>query len=201
MIGFIRGTLVAKKAPSLLIDVRGVGYELEAPMSTFFRLPNLGDEVILYTHLQIREDAHHLFGFMTEAERSLFRNLIRISGVGAKLALGILSGLSVEEFRSCVKKQDAARLVRLPGIGRKTAERLLIEMRDRMNDGGSLPRAESGGGVQSGEAENSAEEEAISALVALGFKSQEAVSLVERLPTEGKSAEDLIRLALKAAVR
>lgn len=200
MIGFIRGTLVAKKAPSLLIDVRGVGYELEAPMSTFFRLPNLGDEVILYTHLQIREDAHHLFGFMTEAERSLFRNLIRVSGVGAKLALGILSGISVEEFRSCVKKQDAARLVRLPGIGRKTAERLLMEMRDRMNDIGSPPRTENGSGAQSGEAENSAEE-AISALVALGFKSQEAVSLVERLPTEGKSAEDLIRLALKAAVR
>ncbi|HWP01510.1 MAG TPA: Holliday junction branch migration protein RuvA [Methylococcus sp.] len=200
MIGFIRGTLVAKKAPSLLIDVRGVGYELEAPMSTFFRLPNLGDEVILYTHLQIREDAHHLFGFLTEAERSLFRNLIRVSGVGAKLALGILSGISVEEFRSCVKKQDAARLVRLPGIGRKTAERVLMEMRDRMSDTGSPPRTESGSGAQPGEAENSAEE-AISALVALGFKSQEAVSLVDRLPTEGKSAEDLIRLALKAAVR
>jgi Holliday junction DNA helicase RuvA len=200
MIGFIRGTLVAKKAPSLLIDVRGVGYELEAPMSTFFRLPNLGDEVILYTHLQIREDAHHLFGFMTEAERSLFRNLIRISGIGAKLALGILSGMSVEDFCRCVNRQDAARLVRLPGVGRKTAERLLMEMRDRMNDPGTPPRVESGAGVQLGEAENSVEE-AISALVALGFKPQEAVFLVEKLPAEGKSAEDLIRLALKAAVR
>jgi holliday junction DNA helicase RuvA len=139
VIGFLRGILVSKKAPALVLDVGGIGYELEAPMSTFFLLPETGASVTLHTHLQIREDAHNLYGFHTEAERSLFRHLIRVSGIGAKLALCILSGLSVEEFHHCVHSQDAARLVRLPGIGKKTAERLMIELRDRLPESSPSP--------------------------------------------------------------
>ena len=132
MIGFLRGRLAAKHPPVLLLDVGGVGYEIEAPMSTFYGLPAVGADVTLHTHLVVREDAHILFGFGTERERSLFRELIRISGVGPRIALGILSGASVDEFHRCVEAQDAASLTRIPGIGRKTAERLIIEMRDRL---------------------------------------------------------------------
>ena len=132
MIGFLRGRLAAKHPPVLLLDVGGVGYEVEAPMSTFYGLPAVGADVMLHTHLVVREDAHILFGFGTERERSLFRELIRISGVGPRIALGILSGASVDEFHRCVEAQDAASLTRIPGIGRKTAERLIIEMRDRL---------------------------------------------------------------------
>ena len=121
MIGFLRGVLVAKKAPSLLLDVHGVGYEIDAPMSTFFKLPNVGEEVSLHTHLAVREDAHTLYGFLTEPERALFRSLIKVSGVGAKLALGVLSGLSVDEFHRCIQSGNSAVLVKLPGIGKKTA--------------------------------------------------------------------------------
>lgn len=201
MIGFIRGVLVAKRAPSLLIDVQGLGYEVDAPMSTFYGLPEIGAEVRLYTHLQIREDAHSLFGFGTEAERGLFRSLIRVSGIGAKLALAILSGISVEDFRACVERQDSARLVRLPGIGKKTAERLIIELRDRLDIGvPSLAPASFAGGVAPLPAADPADE-AVSALIALGFKPQEANTLVAKQPVEGRSAEDLIRLALQSAVR
>ncbi|MEW6039465.1 MAG: Holliday junction branch migration protein RuvA [Pseudomonadota bacterium] len=201
MIGFIRGVLVAKRAPSLLVDVQGVGYELDAPMSTFYDLPEIGAEVRLYTHLQIREDAHSLFGFGTEAERSLFRSLIRVSGIGAKLALAILSGISVDDFRVCVERQDSARLVRLPGIGKKTAERLIIELRDRLDLGApSLAPAGFAGGAAPVLAADPAGE-AVSALIALGFKPQEASTLVARQSAEGRSAEDLIRLALQSAVR
>ncbi|AAU92523.1 MULTISPECIES: Holliday junction branch migration protein RuvA [Methylococcus] len=201
MIGFIRGLLVAKRAPSLLIDVQGLGYELDAPMSTFYNLPEIGAEVRLYTHLQIREDAHSLFGFGTEAERGLFRSLIRVSGIGAKLALAILSGISVDDFRACVERQDSARLVRLPGIGKKTAERLIIELRDRLDIGvPSLAPASFAGGAAPLPAADPADE-AVSALIALGFKPQEANTLVARQAAEGRSAEDLIRAALQSAVR
>ncbi|UZR29820.1 Holliday junction branch migration protein RuvA [Methylococcus mesophilus] len=201
MIGFIRGVLVAKRAPSLLIDVQGLGYEVDAPMSTFYGLPEIGAEVRLYTHLQIREDAHSLFGFGTEAERGLFRSLIRVSGIGAKLALAILSGISVDDFRACVERQDSARLVRLPGIGKKTAERLIIELRDRLDIGvPSLAPASFAGGAAPLPAADPADE-AVSALIALGFKPQEANTLVAKQPVEGRSAEDLIRLALQSAVR
>jgi Holliday junction DNA helicase RuvA len=201
MIGFIRGVLVAKRAPALLIDVQGLGYELDAPMSTFYSLPEIGAEVRLYTHLQIREDAHSLFGFATEAERSLFRSLIRVSGIGAKLALAILSGISVDDFRVCVERQDSARLVRLPGIGKKTAERLIIELRDRLDLGvpSLAPAAFASGAAPLPAADPAGE--AVSALIALGFKPQEANALVAKQPAEGRCAEDLIRLALQSAVR
>ncbi len=198
MIGFLRGVLAVKKPPSLLLDVRGVGYEVDAPMSTFYKLPGLGEEVFLYTHLAIREDAHSLFGFSSEAERALFRTLIKVNGVGAKLALGVLSGLSVEEFHRCVDNQDAARLVRLPGVGKKTAERLIIELRDRMPE---LPTVELRGAGKLLAPEATPAEDAISALIALGFKPNEANSLVRAVSAEGKSSEEIIRLALQSAAR
>ena len=133
MIGFVRGKLVVKAPPHLTVDVGGVGYDIEAPMSTFYTLPAVGSEVRLLTHLVVREDAHILYGFGTQEERALFRNLLKVSGVGPKIALAILSGVSVEGFATCVKLQDAAALTKIPGVGRKTAERLLIEMRDRLD--------------------------------------------------------------------
>lgn len=198
MIGFLRGTLLAKKAPSLLVDVRGVGYELDTPMSTFFKLPDIGSEVVLHTHLMVREDAHALYGFLSEDERGLFRTLIRISGVGAKLALGILSGMSAEEFHRCVQNQDTARLVRLPGVGKRTAERLIVELRDRLGD--SIAAPGTGAGAAAAPAATPVQD-AISALIALGFKPPEAAALVRQLPAEGKTSEELIRLALQASAK
>jgi len=198
MIGFLRGVLVLKKPPSLLVDVQGVGYEVDAPMSTFYGLPEIGGEVLLYTHLSIREDAHSLFGFISETERSLFRTLIKVNGVGAKLALGILSGLSAEEFHRAVEYQDTARLVRLPGVGKKTAERLIIELRDRLPELGTvtLPGA---GTLPMPEA--SPVDDATSALVALGFKPQDASQLVRKISVEGKTSEEIIRLALQSVAK
>ena len=152
MIGFLRGKLAAKHPPALLLDVNGVGYEVEAPMSTFYGLPGVGSDVSLFTHLVVREDAHVLFGFGTERERALFRELIKVSGVGPRIALGILSGASVDEFHRCVEAQDTAALTRIPGIGRKTAERLIVEMRDRLKAlAGGMPfevKGPVGGGGQ-----------------------------------------------------
>lgn len=191
MIGFLRGNLALKKTPSLILDVQGVGYELEAPLSTFFKLPNVGETVMLYTHLAVREDAHSLYGFYTEAERALFRSLIKVSGVGAKLALAILSGMSAEDFQHCIHHNDLATLIKLPGIGKKTAERLVIEMRDR------LPSVES-----TAKPGSQAVEEAVSAMISLGFKPQEAASLVKGIADqEKKSSEELIRLALQASAK
>lgn len=198
MIGFLRGLLVAKKPPSLLLDVRGVGYEVDAPMSTFYKLPEVGGEVMLYTHLAIREDAHSLFGFVSESERTLFRTLIKVNGVGAKLALAILSGLSTEEFHRAVEYQDTARLVRLPGVGKKTAERLIIELRDRMPELGTVTLP--GAGTLPMPAASPADD-AVSALIALGFKPPEASGLVRKIPAEGKSSEEIIRLALQSAAK
>ncbi|TAN51494.1 MAG: Holliday junction branch migration protein RuvA [Methylococcaceae bacterium] len=199
MIGFLRGKLIAKKVPFLLLDVGGVGYEVEAPMTTFYQLPALGETVTLYTHLAIREDAHNLFGFFAEAERSLFRSLIKVNGVGAKLALTILSGLSAEEFHRAIECNDLSALVRLPGIGKKTAERLVIEMRDRLpgieGDVSLVSKAESTTAVAS------PVQDAVSALIALGFKAPDASRMVRDIPAEGKSSEDLIRLALRAAAK
>lgn len=199
MIGFLRGVLVSKKAPSLLLDVHGVGYEIDAPMSTFFKLPAVGEAVSLHTHMAVREDAHTLYGFLSESERALFRSLIKVSGVGAKLALGILSGLSVDEFHRCIQAGNSALLVKLPGIGKKTAERLVIEMRDR------LPETE-GATVTVGGAVFTANEaspvaDAVSALIALGFRPMDANAMVRTLPAEGKSSEDLIRLALQSSAK
>jgi Holliday junction DNA helicase RuvA len=198
VIGFLRGKLVAKRAPSVLVDVGGVGYEVDAPMSTFFQLPEPGVEIQLFTHLVVREDAHILFGFLSEEERALFRSLIRVTGIGAKLALGILSGVSAEEFQRCVLTEDAARLVRLPGIGKKTAERLIIELRDRLPQTSSGPDLPTRAVTQPPQG---AADEAISALMALGFRPAEASALVQAIPAAGKTSEDLIRAALQAAAR
>lgn len=198
MIGFLRGVLVSKKPPALMLDVGGIGYEVDAPMSTFYKLPETGQTVTLHTHLAIREDAHSLYGFMSEEERSLFRSLIKINGVGARLALAILSGLSVEEFRRCIQDQDTARLVRLPGVGKKTAERLMIELADRLPE--TSPAMVATAGLPLAVPDDPAAD-AISALTALGFKPQEAAILVRKVSGEGKSSEDIIRAALQSVAR
>ena len=195
MIGHLRGRLVSKHPPQLVVDVGGVGYEIEAPMSTFYGLPATGAEVQLHTHLVVREDAHVLYGFGTERERSLFRELIKVSGVGPRIALAILSGVSVDEFQRCVDGHDVAALVRVPGIGRKTAERLVIEMRDRL---GGLPGpATAAGGGQVGP--GGAQAEAFAALVALGYKPPEITRLLQKVDPSVSSTEELIRHALRAA--
>lgn len=194
MIGFLRGRLIAKHPPSLLVDVQGVGYELEAPMSTFYELPAAGQELQLFTHLVVREDAHVLYGFGTESERRLFRALLKVSGVGPKIALGILSGISAEAFARCVEAEDAATLTRIPGVGRKTAERLIIEMRDRLRT--LTPVGE----VAPAGVANGAQAEAYGALVALGYKPAEVTRLLKS--AEGATTtEEVIRRALQAAVR
>lgn len=197
MIGFVRGKLVVKSPPHLTVDVGGVGYDIEAPMSTFYTLPAVGSDVRLLTHLVVREDAHILYGFGTQEERALFRNLLKVSGVGPKIALAILSGVSVEGFATCVKLQDAAALTRIPGVGRKTAERLLIEMRDRL-DALSVAAA-AGAPLQNGASQT--EGEAWSALVALGYKPAEVTLMLKPFAGQGASTEDLIRRALQGAVR
>jgi len=202
MIGSLRGRIAVKAPPQLLLEVGGVGYELEAPMSTFYGLPGVGEEVRLLTHLVVREDAQVLYGFATAAERQLFRNLLKVSGVGPKIALGILSGTTVEGFAACVSSNDTAALTRIPGVGRKTAERLVIEMRDRLSGDelaavpGFIPESAAGG----------AEGEAFAALVALGYKPAEASRLIKAAGTSNASdaaatTEDLIRRALQGALR
>ncbi|HQR23219.1 MAG TPA: Holliday junction branch migration protein RuvA [Steroidobacteraceae bacterium] len=197
MIGFLRGRIAGKHPPTLVVDVGGVGYELEAPMSTFYGLPAVGAEVILHTHLVVREDAHVLFGFGTERERSLFRELIKVSGVGPRIALAILSGVSVDEFQRCVEAEDVASLVRVPGIGRKTAERLVIEMRDRLRATAG-PAAAGMPGAMHGRAATP-QAEAYSALVALGYKPAEVTRLLQKVDPAVTATEDLIRHALRAA--
>ena len=188
MIGFLKGTLVGKRPPSLTLEVAGVGYEIDAPMSTFYKLPELGQPLTLVTHLLVREDAHVLYGFMTESERGLFRSLLKVTGVGARTALGVLSGMSVEGFYGCVREKNVASLTKLPGIGRKTAERILLEMADR------LP-PESGTVVPLRPA--TPESEAHGALLALGYKPAEATRMLEGLDTKRLSTEELIREALR----
>lgn len=195
MIGSLRGTLAWKAPPQLLVEAHGVGYELEAPMSTFYVLPVVGSEVRLLTHLVVREDAHVLYGFVTDDERRLFRTLLKVSGVGPKIALGILSGISVEGFRLFVAGNDAAALTRIPGVGRKTAERLIVEMRDRL-DGLAAPASLDGGGMPSGP-----EGEAFAALVALGYKPAEATRLIKAAGPDVTTTEELIRRALQGADR
>ena len=200
MIGFLRGTLIHKSPPQLVLDVQGVGYEVEAPMTTFYDLPALGQEVKLHTHLVVREDAHILFGFASETERLLFRVLIKVNGVGPKLALTILSGQSVAEFYRCVDDNDVKSLVRLPGVGQKTAERLIIEMRGRLPELGdiSLSKGKSDSVVNT---HGSPRQEAITALCALGYKPQDAAKMVQAIATEDKSCEDIIRMALRGAIK
>ena len=197
MIGHLRGRLAAKHPPQLVVDVGGVGYEVEAPMSTFYTLPAVGAEVSLHTHLVVREDAHVLFGFGTERERSLFRELIKVSGVGPRIALAILSGVTVDEFHRCVETQDHATLVRVPGIGRKIAERLVIEMRDRLKILAGPAFVVGSGGVAS--VTVNPQTEAFSALVSLGYKPAEVSRLLQKVDPTVTSTEELIRHALRAA--
>lgn len=203
MIGRIEGILLEKKPPHLLVNVVGVGYELQAPMTTFYRLPEVGQKVLLHTHLVVREDAHLLYGFSQEEERALFRNLIKVSNIGPKSALTILSGIEPDAFVRCVMDQDAASLSRLPGIGKKTAERLMIEMRDRLSDW--QPHGTADETTAQNNTTNSAVQDAISALISLGYKPQDARRALlkleaQKVDTKNATSEALIRLALQAIV-
>jgi holliday junction DNA helicase RuvA len=199
MIGRIRGLLIEKKPPFILLDVQGIGYELEAPLTTFYRLPELNTELSLYTHLLVREDGHLLFGFLTDSERRLFRALLKVNGVGARLALTILSGTGADEFASCIHTADIARLTQVPGVGKKTAERLIIEMRDRLADWATLPSTFSADTRAASIPDAVAD--AISGLIALGYKPQEASRQVHAIDTEGLTSEAIIRAALKALAK
>lgn len=201
MIGRLRGQLLSKHPPRLLVDVHGVGYELEAPMTTFYQLPVIGEDVTLHTHMVVREDAQLLYGFFTENERRLFRTLIRVSGVGPKLALTILSGVSADEFTRCILDNDARSLTALPGVGKKTAERLIVELRDRLADDFKtvLP-----GGVNMSATKPQVADpvsDAVSALISLGYKPQDASRMVRSVPSDGLEAEAIIKAALQATVR
>ena len=199
MIARLQGQLIYKQPPALMIDVRGVGYELEAPMSTFYQLPACGQAVTLHIHMLVREDAQTLYGFHDLADRKLFRMLLKVNGVGAKMALTILSGMDAQGFRSCIQHGDTHALVRLPGVGKKTAERLVIELRDRLGDDSGREAAAQG--INAGrETVRSYIEEAVSALTSLGYKSAEAARMVDNVKTEASCCEDLIRLALKSSL-
>lgn len=198
MIGRLRGNLAEKQPPHLLLDVNGVGYELEVPMTTLYRLPSVGEPVTLHTHLVVREDAHLLYGFFEKRERELFRELIRLNGVGPKLALALMSGLEVDELVRCVQAQDTAALIKVPGVGKKTAERLLVELKDRFKAWESIPSiAPLVVEPQLAQAVSSAENDAVSALISLGYKPQEASRAVAAIKEDGLSSEDLIRRALR----
>lgn len=192
MIGRLTGTLLEKSPPQVLVDCHGVGYEVDVPMSTFYNLPALGEPVSLLTHLAVREDAHQLFGFATDAERSAFRQLIRINGVGARMALSILSGLSVADLAQAVTLQEGARLVKVPGIGKKTAERLLLELKGKL--GAELPTAGSSA------AQNDTQRDIEQALLALGYNEKEAQAALKGLP-EDISVSDGIKQALKTLAK
>lgn len=199
MIGRIVGVLAAKQPPQVLVDVNGVGYELDVPMSTFYNLPDMGARVTLYTHLVVREDAHLLYGFLTENERRAFRLLTRISGIGAKMALAVLSGLSVAELAQAVTMQESGRLTKIPGIGKKTAERILVELRDKAADlvlGGGTRLSGASGAVPL-----DPQSEAAAALQALGYKPPDALRMARQAAVEGDDAEAIIRKALKAALK
>jgi Holliday junction DNA helicase RuvA len=199
MIGFLKGRLALKQPPSLMVDVNGVGYELEAPMSTFYGLPAAGEPVALFTHLVVREDAHILFGFGTDSERRLFRGLLKVSGVGPKIALGILSGASVDDFLRIIEAEDVAMLTRIPGIGRKTAERIIIEMRDSVQ---KLTAPALGKDSALGAAgAMTPQSEAFGALIALGYKPVEVTRLLKAADEPGLSTTEIIRRALKSAAK
>jgi len=193
MIGFIRGVLVDKTPPKILIDVQGIGYEVDAPMSTVFKLPDTGVELTLLTHLVVREDAHTLYGFLSDSERSLFRELIKVNGVGAKMALGVLSAISVDDFARCVQNDDKATLCKVPGIGRKTAERLIIDMRDRIEPlaDGVAPDLPGSSPAVSGEAYH--------ALLGLGYKPAEVKKMLKAVPEGMDTTEDILQAALSSA--
>ena len=194
MIGSLRGTLTSKHPPWLTLDVGGVGYELEAPMSTFYRLPDTGRELMLVTHLVVREDAHLLYGFFTEAERALFRNLLKIPGIGPRIALGVLSGMSVEGFYQCIRDKSVASLVKIPGVGQSKADLLMLKMKDRLPESIEPERAAL-------PARSQAEGEASGALIALGYKPGEVLKMLKDLDGVKLSTEDMIREALRRVHR
>jgi Holliday junction DNA helicase RuvA len=193
MIGRISGTLLEKNPPQVQVDANGVGYDIDVPMSTFYNLPRIGEKVVLFTHLVVREDAHLLFGFGSESERAAFRTLIKVSGVGPKVALALLSGLSVNDLAAAVALQETGRLTNIPGIGKKTAERLLLELKDKFKVD---PRVAIGGGSSAAEAP-SASADVLNALLGLGYSEKEALLAVKVLPVD-VSVSDGIRLALKS---
>ena len=203
MIGRIRGQLVETQAPHLLIEAGGIGYEVEAPMSVFYQLPETGQEMVLYTHFVVREDAQLLYGFSSQDERELFRTLIKVNGVGPKLGLTLLSGIDANTFVRCVHENDSATLVKLPGVGKKTAERLIVEMKDKLDRWQSAPLLEGkpviAGSEMAGAAKDT-EQEAVSALVALGYKPQDASKVVGTIFVDGMKAEEVIRQSLKSMI-
>jgi len=197
MIARLAGTLIHKLPPLMVIDVGGVGYEVEAPLSVFYDLPQTGQAIVILTHLSIKDDSHTLYGFSSEAQRTVFRQLLKISGIGAKLALTILSGASSDELARYVAEGDSAALTRLPGIGKKTAERIIIELRDKLD---AVPAADSGPGSRPA-VPASAVSEAIAALNGLGYKPQECSNMVRAVAEPDMTVEEIIRLALKATVK
>jgi Holliday junction DNA helicase RuvA len=199
MIGRLRGNIVAKHPPRVLLDVGGVGYELEAPMSTFYALPAVGEEAVLSTHLLVRDDAHTLYGFAREQERELFRRLLKITGIGARMGLAILSAMDAQRFADCVEHEDIDALVRIPGIGRKTAQRLLVELRDQLGTTATVTVVDSTAGVQSNDPRVRALADAVSALEALGYRPADAVRMVRAADDGTRGTEDIIRAALRAA--
>lgn len=204
MIGRLRGILIEKQPGQVLVEAAGLGYEVDIPYTTFFHLPETGQEVTLHTHFAVREDAHSLFGFANRLDRDLFRLLIKVNGVGPRLAVGILSGLEADQFIRCVEQRDASALVKLPGVGKKTAERLLIDMGDRIGQlEGQFVPGSSASGVKVATRlprQPHAAEEAEAALVALGYKPQEANKAINRVAEDGMTPEQLIRHALKAMI-
>ncbi len=196
MIGRITGVLIEMRPPQIVVECNGIGYEIEAPMTTIWALPELNHTVSLYTHLTVREDAHLLYGFVSESERALFRSLLKVNGVGTKMALVILSGMDADAFAECVHAGDTARLTALPGVGKKTAERLIIEMRDRVRHPG-LGASNGAGGSGDGPVEPRAE--ALDALVALGYKPPEARRMLDKVPESVSTIEDLLRAVLRSA--
>lgn len=204
MIGRLTGLLAVKRAPQILIDCQGVGYEVDVSMTTYYQLPEVGEQVSIWTHLQIKDDAHSLIGFTTEQERKLFRQLIRVNGVGPKMALTILSGINNHEFASCVMQNDIGSLTRLPGVGKKTAERLIIEMRDKVDEFAEPADSGSVAGVDNVDGPRTFKNEAIEALQALGYKPLDAEKMVKQAEianTDIDSASTLIRKALQASVQ
>jgi len=203
MIGRLNGVLVEKQPPEILLEVSGVGYEVQMPMTCFYDLPKVGDHAIVYTHFVVREDAQLLFGFNNKTERALFRELLKANGVGPKLGLAILSGMSAQQFVSCVNNEDATALVKLPGVGKKTAERLVLEMKDRLKNWGNdlfTPFSDSAVIEPASDATiaNNAADDAVSALVALGYKLPQAQKAVKSVSKPDMSTEVLIKESLKS---
>lgn len=203
MIGFVRGKLVDKSPPDVMVDVNGVGYELQMPMTSLYELPDLGCEVKIFTHFVVREDAQLLFGFNNKQERSLFRELIKANGVGPKMALGIMSGMTAGQFVQVVNQGDVNTLVKLPGVGKKTAERLIIEMKDRLKnlfgDADAMPMSmDAPTQIQVTGSASNAKDEAISALIALGYKQNQAITMVKGVADQASSSEEIIREALRS---